>query len=49
MWDVLYQEIKKLLRINEIMLQEPGTQLEREGLTSCDSLGIKKNDMIAVD
>lgn len=33
MWDVLYQEIKKLLRINEIMLQEPSTQLEREGLT----------------
>ena len=33
MWDVLYQEVRKLLRINEIMLQEPRTQLEREGLT----------------
>lgn len=48
MWDVLYQEVRKLLRINEIILQEHRTQLEREGLTKTVTVWASER-MIAVD
>lgn len=48
MWDVLYQEVRKLLRIDEIILQEHRTQLEREGLTKIVTVWASER-MIAVD